>query len=81
MELVQVYNQFVADSNGEVATKLNTEYGVNINGMTFDISFIPPYLDGFHDDWKAFICTDDDIEFYFIVNTNTMKLEELQLIA
>ena len=84
MELTQVYNQFVADSSGEVATTIHTEYGVNIAGLKLEMNFFPPYLEEFHDDWKAFMCTVSDtkvdMQFFFIVNINTMKIVELQMI-
>ena len=84
MELMQVYNKFVADSAGEVATTLHTEYGINIEGLKLEMNFIPPYLDEFHDDWKAFMCTIEDamldMQFFFIVNIITMKIVELQVI-
>ena len=84
MELIQVYNQFVADGAGELATKISTEYGVNIEGLNFEMSFMPPYLEEFRDDWKAFMCTADevnmDIQFFFIVNMATMKIVELQML-
>lgn len=84
MELMQVYNQFVADAAGEIATTLHTEYGVNIEGLKFEMNFIPPYLEEFRDDWKGFMCTveegDLDLQFFFIVNMNTMKIVELQMI-
>ena len=84
MELVQVYNQFVADSAGELATKINTEYGVNIEGLSFEMCFMPPYLEVFCDDWKAFMCTvketQIDMQFFFIVNMATMKIVELQML-
>jgi len=84
MELMQVYNQFVADSAGELATTINTEYGVNIEGLNFEMSFIPPYLEEFRDDWKAFMCTLDEanmgMQFFFIVNVATMKLVEMQML-
>jgi len=85
MELTQVYNQFVADSAGELATTISTEYGVNIEGLNFEMTFIPPYLEEFRrDDWKAFMCTLDevnmDMQFFFIVNMNTMKIVEMQML-
>ena len=84
MELVQVYNEFVADSAGEVTATINTEYGINIEGLELEMNFIPPYLDEFHDDWRAFMCTIEDanlnMQFFFIVNVNTMKIVELQMI-
>ena len=84
MELVQVYNKFVADSAGEVAATIHTEYGVNIEGLKMEMNFIPPYLDELHDDWKAFMCTVEDasldMQFFFIININTMKMVELQMI-
>jgi len=84
MELMQVYNKFVADSAGEIATTINTEYGVNINGLNLEMNFVPPYLEEFHDDWKAFMCTIEDVtlamQFFFIVNINTMRMVELQMI-
>ena len=84
MELMQVYDKFVADSAGEVATTINTEYGVNIEGLKSELDFIPPYLDEFHDDWRAFMCTIEDaaldMQFFFIINVKTMKVVELQVI-
>ena len=84
MELTQIYNTFVADSAGEVATTIYDEYGINIEGLQLEINFIPPYLDEFHDDWKAFMCTSSDVkldmQFFFIVNMSTMKVVELQMI-
>ena len=84
MELTQVYNQFVANSTGQVAATINTEYGVNIEGLKLEMDFVPPYLDEFHDNWKAFMCTVSDaaldMQFFFIVNVETMKIVELQMI-
>jgi len=84
MELIQIYNQFMADGTGEVATTLHAEYGVNIEGLKLEMNFIPPYLEEFRDNWKAFMCTveeaDMDIQFFFIVNMDTMKIVELQMI-
>ena len=84
MELMQIYDTFVADSAGEVATTINNEYGINIEGLKLELDFIPPYLDEFHDDWRAFMCTSIDeklaIQFFFIVNITTMKMVELQMI-
>jgi len=84
MELVQVYNKFVADSTGEIATTINTEYGININGLKLEMNFVPPYLEEFHDDWRAFMCTIEDpkldMQFFFIINVSTMKMVELQMI-
>jgi len=84
MELAQVYDKFILGSTSEVTATINAEYGINIEGLKLEMNFIPPYLDEFHDDWKAFMCTisDDklDIQFFFIVNINTMKMVELQMI-
>ena len=84
MELMQVYDTFVADGTGEVVTTINTEYGVNIEGLKLELDFFPPYLEEFHDDWKAFMCTIEDaaldMQFFFIVNVVTMKIVELQVI-
>ena len=84
MEIMQVYDKFVADSTGEVAATLNTEYGINIEGLKLELDFVPPYLDELHDDWKAFMCTIEDailnMQFFFIVNIVTMKVVDLQVI-
>jgi len=84
MELMKVYDHFVADSAGELATKISTEYGVNIEGLNFEMSFMPPYLEEFRDDWKAFMCTLDEVnmemQFFFIVNMATMKVVEMQML-
>ena len=84
MELVQIYDTFVADSSGYIATTIHNEYGINIEGLKLEMDFIPPYLDEFHDDWKAFMCTTSDekleMQFFFIVNMRTMKIVELQMI-
>jgi len=84
MELMQVYDIFVADPSGEVVTTINTEYGINIEGLNLEIDFVPPYLDEFHDDWKAFMCTIEDaildMQFFFIVNVITMKVVELHVL-
>lgn len=84
MELTQRYNQFAVDSTSEVVATINTEYGINIEGLRLEMNFIPPYLEEFHDDWKAFMCTVEDatfeMEFFFIVNVDTMKIVELQML-
>jgi len=84
MELAQVYDKFIAGRTSEVTAMINAEYGINIEGLKLEMNFIPPYLDEFHDDWKAFMCTifdgKLDMQFFFIVNTNTMKMVELQMI-
>ena len=84
MELTQVYDIFVADSTSEVVATINTEYGINIEGLNLEIDFVPPYLDEFHDDWKAFMCTIEDavldMQFFFIVNTITMKVVDLEVL-
>jgi hypothetical protein len=84
MELRQIYEKFVADSTGEVATTINTEYGISIEGLKFEMEFIPPYLEEFHDDWKGFMCTIEDaaldMHFFLIVNVKTMKIVDLQMI-
>ena len=84
MELTQVYNQFAVDSTSEVIATINTEYGINIEGLKLEMNFIPPYLEEFRDDWKAFMCTIEDaamdMQFFFIVNTNTMQIVEVQML-
>lgn len=84
MELRQVYDKFVADGSGEVVTTINTEYGVNIEGLKLELDFFPPYLDELHDDWEAFMCTVEDaaldMQFFFIVNVVTMKIVEVQVL-
>ena len=84
MELVQGYNQFMANQMGEVVSTIKTEYGVNIDGLKLEVSFVPPYLDEFRDEWEAFMCTVEDkninMQFFYIVDTNTKKIVEVQMI-
>jgi len=79
MEVTQVYNYLF----GEVATEIKNEYGKCIKSLTFDIQYVAPFLDEFQCDLKAYHCTslNSSMEFFFIYNSKTLKLEELSMIG
>ena len=85
MELVQVYDTFISSPKGAVVSTLHREYGINIMGLKLEIDFIPTYLEDEDHNWQAYRCTahegNTDIQFHFIINANTRKLVELEVVA
>jgi len=83
MELTHVYDTFISTPTGAVVSRLSREYGINIMGLNLEVNYIPTYLEDDSSSWKAYCCTisgNHDIEFHFIINTETQKLVELEVV-
>jgi hypothetical protein len=76
-----VYDQFIE----EVTAVIHKDYGVNIIGKGLEMDFVPSYLEEENHNWKGFMCSVIDpkleMKFFFIANTFTGKVVEIQVIS
>ena len=76
-----VYDQFIE----EVTAAIHKDYGVSIARKCLEMDFVPAYLEEENHNWKGFMCSvidpKLDMQFFFIANTLTGKVVEIQVIS